>query len=82
MKSGAAISILAAASTVSAIHIPVSRVKPRIPLSPELTRRGFNVLAAGGGVALTNSQNNIYTSTVQIKGQGKFFLSFSLFMSP
>ncbi|KAF8608214.1 acid protease [Ceratobasidium sp. AG-I] len=69
MKSAAAISILAAVSTVSAVHIPVSRVKSRAPLSPELVRRGFSVLAAGGGVALTNSQNNIYTSTVQIKGK-------------
>lgn len=72
MKSRTAISILAAVSTVSAVHIPVSRVKPRAPLSSELTRRGFAVLAAGGSVGLNSSQGgNLYTSTVQVGGKSK-----------
>ncbi|CAE6475651.1 unnamed protein product [Rhizoctonia solani] len=68
MRSGATISLLAALSTVSAVHIPVSRVKPRT-LSPGLQRRGFSILAASGDATLTNRENNIYTTTVQVKGK-------------
>ncbi|KAG9094398.1 hypothetical protein FRC07_011307 [Ceratobasidium sp. 392] len=69
MKLEAAFSVLAAASTASAITIPVSRVKPRAPLRPNFDKRGFAVLAAAGGVQLKNTDNNIYTSTVQVKGK-------------
>ncbi|KAG8758550.1 hypothetical protein FRC11_003468 [Ceratobasidium sp. 423] len=68
MKSGATLSLLAVVSTVSAVHIPVSRVNPRA-LSPGLQRRGFSILAASGDATLTNRENNIYTTTVQVKGK-------------
>ncbi|KDN42337.1 hypothetical protein RSAG8_06828, partial [Rhizoctonia solani AG-8 WAC10335] len=68
MKSGVAVSLLAVVSTVSAVHIPVSRVKPR-SISPGLRRRGFSVLAASGDATLSNRENNIYTTTVQVKGK-------------
>ncbi|CAE7134058.1 unnamed protein product [Rhizoctonia solani] len=68
MKSGITVSLLAAVSTVSAVHIPVSRVSPRtIPTG--LQRRGFSILAASGDATLSNRENNIYTTTVQIKGK-------------
>ncbi|KAG9089483.1 hypothetical protein FS749_001300 [Ceratobasidium sp. UAMH 11750] len=69
MKLKAAFPIFAVASTASAITIPVTRVKPRAPLRPNFDKRGFGVLAAAGNVALNNTQNNIYTSTVQVKGK-------------
>ncbi|CAE6415017.1 unnamed protein product [Rhizoctonia solani] len=56
-------------STVSALQIPVSRIKPRAPLSPGLQRRGFTILAASGDATLSNGENNIYTTTVQVKGK-------------
>ncbi|CEL56532.1 putative aspartic-type endopeptidase CTSD OS=Arthroderma benhamiae (strain ATCC MYA-4681 / CBS 112371) GN=CTSD PE=3 SV=1 [Rhizoctonia solani AG-1 IB] len=68
MKSGSTLSLLAAASTVSGLHFPVSRVKPRT-LPSGLERRGFTILAATGGATLTNTENNIYTTTVQVKGK-------------
>ncbi|KAG8743450.1 hypothetical protein FRC10_012030 [Ceratobasidium sp. 414] len=73
MKLEAAFTILAVASTASAITIPVSRVKQRAPLRPNFDKRGFGVLAAAGNVELNNTQNNIYTSTVQVKGKGSDF---------
>ncbi|KAH7334923.1 aspartic peptidase domain-containing protein [Rhizoctonia solani] len=68
MKSGATLSLLAALSTVSALQIPVSRVKPRT-IPSGLQRRGFSILAAAGDATLTNRENNIYTTTAQIKGK-------------
>ncbi|CAE6412342.1 unnamed protein product [Rhizoctonia solani] len=68
MKSGATISLLAALSTVSALQIPVSRVKPKT-LPSGLQRRGFSILAAAGDATLTNTENNIYTTTAQVKGK-------------
>ncbi|KAF8706625.1 Acid protease, partial [Rhizoctonia solani] len=68
MKSGATLSLLTAVSTVSGLHFPVSRVKPRT-LSSGLERRGFTVLAASSDPTLTNTENNIYTTTMQIKGK-------------
>jgi hypothetical protein len=76
MRLEAAFSILAVASSASALQIPVSRIKSRAPLLPSLNRRGFSVLAAGGGVGLNNTQNNIYTSKMQIKGKGGFVVLF------
>jgi hypothetical protein len=71
MKLGAAFSVLAVASTVLGFQLPVSRVKPQPPLSAGLERRGFS-LAARGTIALKSSHsNNVYTSTMQIKGEGK-----------
>jgi hypothetical protein len=74
MKSGSTLSLLAAASTVSGLHFPVSRVKPRT-LPSGLERRGFTILAATGGATLTNTENNIYTTTVQVKGKGQFTIA-------
>ncbi|KAG8700839.1 hypothetical protein FRC09_005728 [Ceratobasidium sp. 395] len=65
MKLQAAFAILAVASTASAITIPVSRVKQRAPLRPNLDKRGVGILAAAGGVDLKNTNNKLYTSTVQ-----------------
>ncbi|KEP55610.1 putative aspartic-type endopeptidase CTSD protein [Rhizoctonia solani 123E] len=68
MRLGATLSFFAALSTVSAMHIPVSRVKPRT-ISPALQRRGFSTLATTGDATLSNRENNIYTTTVQVKGK-------------
>jgi hypothetical protein len=76
MKLEAAFSILAVASTASALQIPVTRIRSRAPLLPSLDKRGFAVLAAGGGVSLKNTENNIYTSTMQIKGKGRVVVLF------
>ncbi|KAG8745743.1 hypothetical protein FRC12_014472, partial [Ceratobasidium sp. 428] len=69
MKLEAAFTILAVASTASAVTIPVSRVKQRAPLRPNVDKRGVGILAAAGGVDLKNTNNNIYTSTVQVGGK-------------
>ncbi|QRV98205.1 aspartyl protease [Ceratobasidium sp. AG-Ba] len=71
MKLEAAFTILAVASTASAFTLPVTRLKSRVPqLHPNPNKRGFGtILAAGGSVGLKNTQNNIYTSTVRVKGK-------------
>ncbi|KAJ1306212.1 hypothetical protein OPQ81_010920 [Rhizoctonia solani] len=68
MKPGATIYLLAAVPAVLALQIPVSRVKPR-SIPQGLQRRGFGILAATGNATLTNRENNIYTTTVQVKGK-------------